>query len=153
MVPSAFVSLDALPLTPSGKVDRLSLPEPAAPGSGNGRVAPRTPMEESVAAIWADVLGVDAVGVDDDFFALGGHSLLAAQVVAQVRSDFAVELPMHSLFTMPTVETLAAEIGRLAGAADEDETARLVAKLETLSDDEVERLLAEESSPLDETSS
>jgi amino acid adenylation domain-containing protein len=150
MVPSAFVSLDALPLTPSGKVDRLSLPEPAAPGSGNGRVAPRTPMEESVAAIWADVLGVDAVGVDDDFFALGGHSLLAAQVVAQVRSDFAVELPMHSLFTMPTVETLAAEIGRLAGAADEDETAQLLAKLETLSDDEVERLLAEESSPLDE---
>src|SRR2546430_2636686 len=66
-------------------------------------LAPRTPVEEAVAEIWAHVLGVPSVGVQDDFFALGGHSLLATQVVAQVRSDFAVELPLHSLFTYPTV--------------------------------------------------
>ncbi len=68
-------------------------------------VAPRTPLEEAVAAIWAQVLGVERIGVEDDFFALGGHSLLATQVVAQVRSDFAVDLPLHSLFTCPTVAT------------------------------------------------
>ncbi len=151
MVPGTFVSLDALPLTPSGKVDRRSLPEPAEPGGAGGEewAEPRTPLEQAVAAIWSEVLGVERVGVQDDFFALGGHSLLAAQVVAQVRSDFAVELPMHSLFTMPTVASLSEEIGRLMGSVDEDETARLLAKLEHLSDEEVERLLSEQTS-LDE---
>ncbi len=151
MVPGVFVSLDALPLTPSGKVDRRALPEPAEPGGagGAGWVGPRTPLEQAVAAIWSAVLGVERVGVQDDFFALGGHSLLAAQVVAQVRSDFAVELPMHSLFTMPTVASLSEEIGRLMGSVDEGETARLLAKLEHLSDEEVERLLSEHAS-LDE---
>jgi len=150
MVPAAFVSLDALPRTPSGKVDRGSLPKPDEPDAGQHGTAPRTPLEEAVAGIWSQVLGVEPIGVEDDFFALGGHSLLAAQVVAQVRSDFAVELPMHSLFTMPTVATLSVEIGRLMGSADEDETAALLANLEELSDEEAERLLAEHSSPLDQ---
>jgi acyl carrier protein len=145
MVPSAFVTLDALPLTPSGKVDRRSLPDPAEVAADHApdAVAPRTPIEEAVAAIWSRVLGVERVGVEDDFFVLGGHSLLAAQVVAQVRSDLAVELPMHSLFTMPTVASLSAEIGRMMESADEDETAQLLADLEHLSDEEVERMLAE----------
>jgi hypothetical protein len=82
--------------------------------------------------------------VQDDFFALGGHSLLATRVVAQVRSDFAVELPLHSLFTCPTVASLADEIVRMMGTAEADETARLVAELEGMSDEEAERLLAED---------
>jgi acyl carrier protein len=150
MIPAVFVSLDALPLTPSGKVDARALPDPAEPGAdGDGWVEPSTPLERAVAALWSDVLGIERIGADDDFFALGGHSLLAAQVVAQVRTDFAVELPMHSLFTMPTVATLSEEIGRLLESGDQDETARLLASVEGMSDEEVERMLAEQSSPDD----
>ncbi|MEA2126436.1 MAG: hypothetical protein QOI80_3218, partial [Solirubrobacteraceae bacterium] len=145
MIPGAIVSLDSLPRTPSGKVDRLALPEPAEAGQAD-RIAPRTPLERAIADIWTHVLGVEEVGVEDDFFALGGHSLLAAQVVAQVRTDFAVELPMHSLFTLPTVASLSAEIGGMMETGDADETARLLTKLEHLSDEEIERLLAEPAS-------
>ena len=117
MVPSAFVALDSLPLTASGKVDRLALPDPegAEARSAAAYVAPRTPVEESVAAIWADVLGLERVGVEDDFFALGGHSLLATQIVAQVRSDFSIELPLHALFTSPTVALLSQQVVELLG--------------------------------------
>jgi amino acid adenylation domain-containing protein len=145
MVPSAFVMLDTLPLTPSGKVDRLALPDLAQPASGveEEYVAPRTAVEEAVAAIWADVLGVERVSVEADFFALGGHSLLATQVVAQVRTDFAIELPLHSLFMCPTVALLSEEIVGLLGAAEQDETASLLAELEGLSDEEASRLVQE----------
>jgi amino acid adenylation domain-containing protein len=144
MIPSAFVTIESLPLTPSGKVDRLALP---APDQKNGRsedtfVAPRTPVEETVAAIWINVLGVERVGVNDDFFALGGHSLLATQIIAQIRSDLSVNLPLHSLFTAPTVATLAAQVVEMMG--DDEETAKLLAEVDDLSDDEVERLLAGE---------
>jgi acyl carrier protein len=145
MMPAVLASLDALPRTPSGKVDRQALPEPAEPGAGGALVEPGTQLEKALAGIWEQVLGVPRVGTTDDFFALGGHSLLAAQVVAQVRSDFAVELPMHSLFMMPTVASLAAEIDRMMQSADEDETARLLENLEGLSDEDVERMLAEPS--------
>lgn len=146
MIPSAFFTLDALPLTPSGKVDRLALPDLSvaiAAGADDAYVAPRTALEETVAKIWANVLGLERVGVEDDFFALGGHSLLATQVVAQVRTDLAVDLPLHSLFTSPTVASLSEEIVALMGAAEGDETAKLVAELEGLSDEEAEQLLAE----------
>jgi acyl carrier protein len=141
MLPSAIVTLDTLPRTPSGKVDRIALPDPAQAVESE-YVAPHSPLEETVAAIWADVLGVEKVGVEDDFFALGGHSLLATQVVAQVRSDFAVELPLHSLFTCPTVKSLSAEIMRLMG--DDDETAELLKQMEGLTDEEATLLLADE---------
>ena len=148
MIPSAFACVDALPRTPSGKVDRQALPDPdTLTEAGAEYVAPCTPMEEAVAAIWAQVLGVDRVGVEDDFFALGGHSLLATQVVAQVRSDFAVDLPLHSLFSYPTVSSLTSEIISMMGDSDGEETARLMAELEGLSDEEAERLLAGESAP------
>jgi amino acid adenylation domain-containing protein len=146
MIPSSFFTLDALPLTPSGKVDRMALPELAvaiAAGTEDTFLAPRTELEETVAGIWAKVLGIERVGVEDDFFALGGHSLLATQVVAQVRTDLAVDLPLHSLFTSPTVASLSAEIVALMGDAEGDETAKLVAELEGLSDEEAARLLAE----------
>ena len=148
MLPSAIAIIDQLPRTPSGKIDKQGLPDPESLAPAQAAyVAPRTPLEETIAGIWAQVLGVSPVGVDDDFFALGGHSLLATQVVAQVRSDFAVDLPLHSLFTYPTVATLTEEIMSMMGASEEDETARLIAELEGMSDEEAERLLAEEQPP------
>jgi amino acid adenylation domain-containing protein len=148
MLPSAIVVLDELPRTPSGKVDRLALPDPASVDESLSKeyVAPRTPVEGVVTRIWSETLGLDDISVNQDFFELGGHSLLAMQVVAKVRSDLAVDLPLHSLFTYPTVESLAAEIVTLMGESDEDETAKLVAELEGLSDAEAQQLLAGESS-------
>jgi hypothetical protein len=145
MLPAAIVIVEEFPLTSSGKIDKRALPDPdLAEAQGAGYVAPRTPVEEAVAGIWTQVLGLPQIGVEDDFFSLGGHSLLATRVVAQVRTDFAVELPLHSLFTCPTVASLAEEIVRMMGAAEAEETARLVAELEGMSDEEAERLLAED---------
>jgi amino acid adenylation domain-containing protein len=142
MVPSAFVALDELPRTPSGKVDRLALPEPQAAAARAETVAPRTPMEERVAQIWAEVLGLEQVSVTDDFFALGGHSLLATQIVAQIRTDLAVDLPLHSLFTSPTVESLSVAIVELMGESSDAETMAVLAELEGLSDEDAARMLA-----------
>jgi amino acid adenylation domain-containing protein len=148
MLPAAILIVDELPRTPSGKIDRRSLPDPDLVSADAAEyVAPRTPLEEAVAAIWAQVLGVARVSAEDDFFALGGHSLLATQVVAQVRSDFAVDLPLHSLFTYPTVTSLAAEIVGMMRDAEGDETTKLMAELEGMSDEEAERLLAEDLQP------
>ncbi|MBN8471529.1 non-ribosomal peptide synthase/polyketide synthase [Corallococcus exiguus] len=114
MVPSAFVLLDSLPLTPSGKVDRKALPEPEAPASTSGYLAPRTPTEEKLAALWAQVLHVPRVGATDHFFELGGHSLLATQLVSRVRAAFGVELALRSVFEAPTVEALARHLDATA---------------------------------------
>lgn len=114
MVPSTFIRLDALPLTPNGKVDRHALPAPDQSQSRLGVqeafVAPRTILEEQLAHIWAELLNVEQVGVQDDFFELGGHSLLAAQLLFQVRTKFQVELPLENLFATPTVAGLAEAI-------------------------------------------
>jgi amino acid adenylation domain-containing protein len=149
MMPGAIVVVEDLPRTPSGKIDKLALPDPdVADAQSAEYVAPRTPLEEAVAAIWVQVLGVAQIGVEDDFFALGGHSLLATQVVAQVRSDFAVDLPLHSLFTCPTIASLSSEIVRMMGDSEMDETAKLMAELEGMSDEEAQqRLLAEDLPP------
>ena len=106
MVPARFVWLSALPLTASGKIDRRALPDPADFELAAEYVAPRTPLEEELARIWADLLGVDRVGVHDDFFALGGHSLLATQAVIRIRNAIA-DIELHSIFDAPTVATLA----------------------------------------------
>ncbi|MFL5540511.1 MAG: non-ribosomal peptide synthase/polyketide synthase [Longimicrobiaceae bacterium] len=117
MVPEALVLLDELPLTANGKVDRRALPEPGAPAAEErGHRAPRTPVEELVAGVWAEVLGVDRVGLDDNFFELGGHSLRATRVLARVRAAFGMELPVRALFDAPTVARLAARIEAERGA-------------------------------------
>jgi amino acid adenylation domain-containing protein len=112
MVPSAFVFLDAMPLSPNGKVDRKALPEPEATARAE-YVAPRNPVEELLAAIWSGVLGIERVqrvGAEDNFFELGGHSLLGTQVVSRVREELRVELPMRALFESPTLSALARRI-------------------------------------------
>ncbi|MEO6191373.1 MAG: amino acid adenylation domain-containing protein, partial [Thermoanaerobaculia bacterium] len=122
MVPSAWVRLESLPLTPSGKVDRRSLPAPEVEGEDDLSRAPRDPAEELLAAIWSEVLGSRRVGIHDDFFELGGHSLLATQVMSRVREAFNVEVPLRRLFEGPTVAELAhaIEAALAAGAPAAD---------------------------------
>jgi len=105
MIPSAFVLLEALPLTANGKIDRKVLPAPEFSGA-ESFVAPRTPAEKQLAEIWSQVLGVESVGIHDNFFELGGHSLLATQIIAKVREAFGVALPLRTLFQSPTVASL-----------------------------------------------
>ncbi|MEG5035145.1 amino acid adenylation domain-containing protein [Microcoleus sp. AT3-D2] len=111
-IPSAFVMLSTLPLTPNGKVDRRALPAPdtARPELEKAFVAPRTPVEEVLAAIWLDILGLDQLGIYDSFFELGGHSLLATQVISRLRSAFQVDVAMRWLFESPTVASLSDRI-------------------------------------------
>jgi acyl carrier protein len=119
MVPSAYVLLESLPLTPNGKVDRRALPaaDPERDDIKEDYVAPRTPVEEELAGIWAKVLGRQEVGVHDNFFELGGHSLLATQLTSRIRDAFQVELPVRILFEAPTMAMLARHIETICWAA------------------------------------
>jgi acyl carrier protein len=114
MVPGHFVALPALPLTPSGKVDRRALPAPDNTETFSGQyVAPRTLTEELLCTIWGGVLSVERVSAHDNFFELGGHSLLATQVVSRIRKSFSIELPLRTLFESSTVRELAQRVDSL----------------------------------------
>jgi acyl carrier protein len=143
-VPSAVVLLDALPLTPNGKLDVAALPSPDELAVEHTLVAPRNQVEQGLTDIWRQVLGVEQVGVEDNFFDLGGHSLLATQVIARIRSTFHVQLPLRTLFDTPTVAGLAQQIAAFPQTSEDEEVARLLQELEGLSDEEAERLLGQE---------
>ena len=140
MVPAFFVPLDALPLLSNGKVDRQALSaiershgEPTKHGGG----VPRNPVEEALADIWAQVLGRERVGIDENFFDLGGHSLLITQVISRVRESLQVELSLRTLFEKPTIADFAeAVIQQELAQVDSDELMRMIAELEELSPDE-----------------
>jgi amino acid adenylation domain-containing protein len=109
MVPSDFVVLRKMPLGPSGKIDRSALPPPAPrKGAADTYVAPRTQAEEKMAGLWAEVLGVEHVGINDNFFELGGHSIKATQVISRINREFSLELAVRDVFEKPTVEELTA---------------------------------------------
>jgi acyl carrier protein len=110
MVPAGFVVMDSLPRTTSGKVDRAALPEPEFASDGAAYVAPRSTTEQLLVEIWADVLGVEQVGIHDNFFELGGHSLLATQVLSRIHDSLGVELSLRHFFAAPTVARMAPAI-------------------------------------------
>ena len=146
MIPSSFMFLESFPLT-NGKLDRSALPKPgkSRPELGAPVVPPRTPVEEQLAEIWAEVLSLDQVGIHDNFFDLGGHSLAATRVVSQVIKRFQLEIPLQSLFQSPTVAEIAAVITEhQRKKLGEDDLHRILTELESLSDEEAQRLLSEQ---------
>jgi acyl-CoA synthetase (AMP-forming)/AMP-acid ligase II/acyl carrier protein len=146
MVPTAFVTLGELPLTPHGKVDRRALPEPERTAAGAGRsTAPRTPTEERLAELWCEVLGVRRVGIEDNFLALGGHSLLAMQLITRVRGAFSIDLPLRMLYETSSLEELAAAVAAAQAAqSDAAALAQLLDELEQMRPDEVQAALSTE---------
>lgn len=126
MVPTAVVFLDALPLTPNGKIDRKALPIQEDGESSSWMEVARTAVEEIVAGIWGEILGLKQVGSHDNFFELGGHSLLATQVVSRIRSSFQIELPLRSFFEAPTLKALGAVIERARTGLDQAPPTRLM---------------------------
>ncbi len=133
MLPSAFVFLEALPLTSNGKVDHRALPalDTVRLEQTGDYVAPRTPAEEILASIWAQVLHLERVSIHDNFFDLGGHSLLAAQIIIRLHNTFQLDLPMSSIFRSPTIADLTVVIEEM-----------LVDEIEELDEEEVQRLTA-----------
>ncbi|MGC1295797.1 MAG: non-ribosomal peptide synthetase, partial [Alloacidobacterium sp.] len=155
MVPSDYLVVDAFPLLPSGKVDRkaLLLLSSARPVGGRGYVAPQTQTEERLAAIWRNLLKIEQAGITDNFFELGGHSLMVMQVVARIRKEFELEVPIRSLFEDPTIKGLAKDVeeakakGIKAGAsissfvAGQNDPDRLRLQVEKMSREELEEML------------
>jgi acyl carrier protein len=131
MIPAAFVVVDALPMTPNGKVDRGALPAPDPENAlhNDAEVLPRTPVEAALASIVKSLLKLDEIGIDDNFFLLGGHSLLGAQLIGRVREQFDVDIQLRALFESPTVASLASEVERL-----------VLEKVSSMSDDDLRRL-------------
>jgi acyl carrier protein len=146
MIPSAFVLLDAFPLTANGKIDRKALPAPgpSRPELKQGYQTPRTPMEEMLAEIWREVLKLERIGIHDNFFDLGGHSLLATQVISRVRARFQMNLPLRTLFEMPTIVELANVILMEQSATlNQAELAGILSEIEATAEKEGELEISE----------
>ncbi|QQQ00676.1 non-ribosomal peptide synthetase [Lysobacter enzymogenes] len=146
MVPSAFATLERFPLTPNGKVDRNALPAPDNGADSERYVAPRNDDEARLAEIWAQTLGIERVGIDDDFFDLGGHSLLATQLLSRINQAFACDARLRTVFEAPTVagfgQWLQAQYAQMLH--DDDGLAGMLDNLEGLSDEEIQALLSEQ---------
>jgi len=145
MIPSALVLLAELPLTPNGKVNRGALP---APGQNRAEcessfTAPRTPVEEMLASIWAEVLKLEKIGIHDNFFDLGGHSLLATQVVSRICNVFPIVFPLRTLFEIPTVAEIAEMIEQnQAKRASDPELAQILREVEAMTEEEAQKIVA-----------
>jgi len=138
MIPSVFVRLDAMPLLPNGKVDRLSLPDPgsAIAAADDTYLPPQTPVEEVLANMWSGLLHVERVGVNDNFFELGGHSLLAVQLISRIRDLLLVELPLLTLFEAPTISLLATVLtDREAQPGRTEKIARILLRVQETKDE------------------
>jgi len=133
MVPTLFVTLDRLPLTINGKVDRQALPEPDDENRliDDVFVAPRTPIEKRIAEILCALFKVKEVGINDNFFLLGGHSLLGAQLLTKIRNGFGIDLPLRAVFDAPTIAALSATLER-----------EIVARVESMTEAEAQALVA-----------
>jgi acyl carrier protein len=144
MIPGVFVALAELPRTPIGKIDRRALPAPDQdrPDLEREFVAPRNPVEQMIADLWAKTLSIEKVGIHDNFFDLGGHSLMATQIISRLRNTYHVEIPLRKLFEAPTVANLALVIAEAqATEVGEAELGEILDELEGLSEEEVEKLL------------
>ncbi len=144
MIPAAFVVLETFPLSANGKIDRAALPEPLLASVTREYVAPRNALETEIAEAWQAVLGRECVGVDDDFFEIGGHSLLGMRILARLQGSLHRQLPLRMLFEARTVAGLAAQIAQLDEASEME---RLLATLESVSDEEAARLLGPDTEP------
>ncbi|NTT82231.1 phosphopantetheine-binding protein, partial [Pseudomonas aeruginosa] len=142
MVPTQWVFLAALPLLPNGKLDRKALPAPEAGDSQQVYAAPETDLEQQLAAIWAEVLKLERVGLTDNFFELGGHSLLATQVLVRVREQLGLEMALKELFEFPVLTDLARQLeGRGSVSASlQDELAKSLEALKRLTTEEIDAL-------------
>jgi len=145
MVPSGFVILAELPRLPNGKLDRRSLPDPDAAESSRSHREPATALERVLVGLWAEVLGRETVGPDDDFFALGGHSILATQLFARITDQLQTRIPLRALFEHPTAASLAAHLTREpAEGARIRRTAELLLEVQEMSDEEAESALEDD---------
>jgi acyl carrier protein len=143
MIPSAFGIISALPRTPGGKLDRLRLLSETI-SENKVHNAPITPTELAIAQYWAEILGLNKVGINDNFFEQGGHSLLATQLIAHLREHYHLEIPLRSIFDHPTISSLAIYLDSLgANSIVETDFELLLAQLEQMPDEEVRKRLAE----------
>jgi acyl carrier protein len=143
MVPSQFILLEKLPITPSGKIDRRSLPSSEFINPVEEPViAPRTSVEARLVEMWKEVFHVQKISVNENFFELGGHSLLATKLISRIRTKFHVELPLRIIFESPTIAGLAAAIAlQQAGEPAPEHLMGIIANLDSLTEEEAKRLL------------
>jgi surfactin family lipopeptide synthetase C len=147
MVPAIFISLDELPLTPSGKINRAALPEPgrSRPELGEEFVAPGNPLEAVLAVMWAQLLNIERVGIHDSFFELGGHSILVTQLISLLQEAFPMEFPLLTIFfENPTVAGLSSAIHSHLGEQEVEKIIEALEAVEQLSNEEVEAQLEAE---------